>query len=239
MAQVFHPSTNTLARVSLLGLAIAPLALIMGLSAFSRSPSITKVEVPRDQPVPFSHAHHSNELGIDCRYCHQPVEKSPYGGVPATETCMSCHSQVWTNSPLLAPVRDSWRDGTPIKWNRLNKVPEFVYFNHSIHVDRGLSCNICHGPVQTMQLAYKAKPFTMAWCLECHRNPENAVGDPEKVWELYRKIQRLDVLTPEEQALAEGHEYHRKGEELEEGKRWVAKHKVKTEQLTDCWICHR
>ena len=239
MAQVFHPSTNTLARVSIVIAAVAPLAIIMGASAVTRSSYNTKVNVPRDQPVPFSHEHHTNELGIDCRYCHQTVEKSPYGGIPATETCMSCHSQVWTNSPLLEPVRESWRTGQPIKWNRLNKLPEFVYFNHSIHIDRGVSCNVCHGPIQAMQLVYKANPFTMAWCLECHRNPANHVGDPAKVWGLYEKIQRLDALTPEEQALAAGREYHRKGEELEEGKRWLARHKIKTEQLTDCWICHR
>lgn len=239
MAQIFHPSTNTLARVSLVCVAVAPLAIIMSLSAITRSPYNTKVNVPRDQPTPFSHEHHSNELGIDCRYCHTTVEKTSYAGVPATETCMSCHSQVWTNSPLLEPIRESFRTGTPVQWNRLNKLPEFVYFNHSIHIDRGLSCNICHGPVQAMQLAYKAKPFTMAWCLECHRNPANHVGDPANVWGLYEKIQRRADLTPEEKALAAGEEYHRKGKELDAGKEWVKRHKIKTEELTDCWICHR
>lgn len=240
MAQIFHPSTNTLARVSLFGAAIAPLAIIMTLSAFTRSPYVTKVNVPRDQPVPFSHEHHTNELGIDCRYCHQSVENSSYAMLPPTETCMSCHSQVWTNSPLLEPVRESWRTGNAIRWNQLNKLPEFVYFNHSLHVDRGLNCNICHGPVQTMQLAYRAQAFTMAWCLECHRNPANWVGDPAKVFGLYWKIQRNEALTPEEAALASGRDdYHRTGKELEEGRAWVKRHGIQTEQLTDCWICHR
>src|SRR5579884_2329459 len=193
-----------------------------------------------------SHEHHVNELGIDCRYCHTNVEKSANAGVPPVHTCMSCHSQIWTNSPLLEPIRDSYATNTPIRnaygetgWNRLNKVPEFVYFNHSIHVNRGINCNYCHGPVQTMQLMYKGKPFFMAWCLNCHRHPENYVRDNTQEFTLYRKLQRGEELTPEEAALAEGGDYQRTPAELEEGRRLLAKYHVNKAQLTDCWVCHR
>src|SRR5688572_11176345 len=175
MAQVFPSSANTLAKASLLVAAVAPVLLVGGGSMVARSSYSTRVNEAARQPVPFSHEHHINELGIDCRYCHSSVEKSSYAGIPPTHTCMTCHSQIWTNSPLLEPVRESFRTGMPIKddtgapgWARINKVPEFVYFDHSIHVNRGINCNICHGPVQKMQLTYKAKPFFMKWCLDCH-----------------------------------------------------------------------
>ncbi|HZO87737.1 MAG TPA: cytochrome c3 family protein [Chthonomonadaceae bacterium] len=246
MAQVFHPSMNTVSRVSVLCGLIFPVALIGVASAITRSSYGTKAKVPVDQPVPFSHEHHVNELGIDCRYCHTNVEKSANAGVPPVHTCMSCHSQIWTNSPLLEPIRDSYATNTPIRnaygetgWNRLNKVPEFVYFNHSIHVNRGINCNYCHGPVQTMQLMYKGKPFFMAWCLNCHRHPENYVRDNTQEFTLYRKLQRGEELTPEEAALAEGGDYQRTPAELEEGRRLLAKYHVNKAQLTDCWVCHR
>src|SRR2546427_7643937 len=146
MSQVFSPAANTAARASLLCVAILPVVLIMVGSGITRSPYNTNVNVAVEQPVPFSHEHHASELGIDCRYCHSTVEKSAFAGVPPTHTCMSCHSQIWTNSPLLEPGRESYRTGTPIKspdgpvgWTRVNKLPEFVYFNHSIHIARGVS----------------------------------------------------------------------------------------------------
>ncbi len=262
MAQVFHPSMNTVARLSVIGGALLPLGLICVASGITRSPSNTKVDVPLPQPVPFSHEHHVNELGIDCRYCHVSVEKSASAGIPPTHTCMSCHSQIWTNSPLLEPIRQSYYTNTPIRdntgevgWDRVNKVPEFVYFNHSIHINRGISCNICHGPVQTMQLTYKGKPFFMAWCLNCHRNPENFVTGPNApivrkdgsevvqdrnpVFELYRKIQRGDELSPEQETIAEGHEYQRTPDELDRGRQVLALKHVKKAELTYCWVCHR
>lgn len=240
MSQIFHPSSNTIARVSLILGAVAPLAIILIVSQITRSPYGTQVNVPLQQPVAFSHEHHSNELGIDCRYCHQTVEKSPYANLPATETCMSCHSQIWTNSPLLEPVRDSYRTGVPIKWNQVNKVPEFVYFNHQIHVNRGLNCNICHGPVQKMQMTWKGNAFWMKWCLDCHRNPENYVRETPEALGLYAKIQRGETLSPEERALANGDgAYKRRGAELEHGKELVKKYGIKTAHLADCNICHR
>src|SRR5688572_7153688 len=192
MAQVFSPTANTLAKISLVLLVTGPVALICGASAISRAAFNTKVGIPLDQPIPFSHAHHVNELGIDCRYCHVSVEKSANASIPPTETCMSCHSQIWTNSPLLEPVRESFRTGKPIKWNVVNKVPEFVYFNHSIHIDRGVKCNTCHGTIQKMQLVEKGQAFFMAWCLECHRNPERGVGKKEDVFAFYERAQMGD-----------------------------------------------
>jgi hypothetical protein len=239
MAQIFRPSSNTAAKV-LLGLgAVAPLGIIIGLSELTRSGWVTRVGTPLEQPVPFSHEHHVNELGIDCRYCHTSVEKSAKAGYPATHTCMSCHSQVWSNSPLLEPVRESYTKNIPLKWNVLNKVPDFVYFNHSIHIKRGISCNNCHGAVQAMQMAYKGRPFQMQWCLECHRNPANYVNKPEFVWDLYRKIQTDPTqLSNEENSLMLGKQYQRTKKELETGQKLLDQYKVKKDQLSDCAVCH-
>jgi hypothetical protein len=258
MAQVFHPSTNVLSRVSIFAALALPVILLGAGSQITRSSANTKVNVPLDQPVPFSHEHHVNELGIDCRYCHTTVEKSAFAGIPPTHTCMSCHSQVWTNSPLLEPVRESYAKNAPIRsedgqvgWNRVNKLPEFVYFNHSAHVNKGVQCNQCHGPIQSMQLTYKGKPFFMAWCLECHTNPEKFLyQDPEaakaglspreQVFNFYTKAQRgHSTLTGREIALATGQEYKPSATEVEEGLKLVETYKVRKEQLQDCWICHR
>lgn len=256
MAQIFHHSTNVLSRVSLLGALGAPVLLIIGASTVSRSAYNTKVGVPLDQPIPFSHQHHAIELGIDCRYCHGIVEKSANAGVPPTHTCMSCHSQIWTNSPLLEPVRASYRENIPVVWNRVNKVPEFVYFNHSIHINRGLNCNICHGPVQKMALTYKGNSFTMKWCLECHRNPEKylytskpkegaqgrQLTPREQVFDLYKKYQgNKKDLTQREEMLMEGTAelYTPTKEEHQEAEALITKYGVKKAQLADCWICHR
>lgn len=170
MAQLFKPAANTIATLSLVAGAGVPF-LLLGASQISRSPANTKVNVPLDQPVPFSHKHHVKELGIDCRYCHGEVEYQAHAGVPATEVCMSCHSQIWTNSPMLAPVRDSYESNKPLRWNKVNVVPDFVYFDHSLHIQKGISCNNCHGAVQEMHIMAKGNAFRMAWCLECHDNP--------------------------------------------------------------------
>lgn len=193
MAQIFHPSMNKIAHLSIFGGGGFLVVLVLSGIGLSRSPYNTKVGVPKEQPVPFSHEHHAVELGIDCRYCHTSVEKSSFAGIPPTHTCMSCHSQIWTNSPLLEPVRASYAKQEPLKWNRLHSVPDFVYFNHSIHINRGINCNICHGPIQKEMIAYKGKPFWMAWCLNCHRNPENYVGKREDVFGLYRKYQTYQL----------------------------------------------
>lgn len=244
MAQIFRPISNNITKIVLVSVAIAPLAIMVSMSQFTRSPYVTKVGLPYEQPVPFSHEHHVNELGIDCRYCHTSVEKAASAGFPATHTCMSCHSQIWTNSPLLEPIRESYTKNVPIKWTYLSKLPEFVYFNHSIHVNRGVSCNNCHGPIQAMQITYKGQAFQMRWCLECHRHPENYVGPQESVWSLYQDIQRGrradgTPLTDEQLALRQGQQHKRSPEELEAGRQWLKKYGVQYKALTDCNICHR
>ena len=250
MAQIFHPASNNISRFSIIIFGVVgPLATLLIGSAITRSPFNTNVGNPLAQPVPFSHEHHATELGIDCRYCHNLVEKSSEPGIPATEVCMSCHSQIWTDSPLLEPVRDSYRTGTPLVWNRLNAVPQFVYFPHNIHVNRGISCNNCHGPVQKMMLTYKGKPFFMVWCLSCHRQPEKFLSDKNFVWDLYKDYQTGKVndesqpdqleLRKKERALAEGDYYENGGSELEKGERLLNQYHVKKAQLTDCSICHR
>jgi hypothetical protein len=146
------------------------------------SPYYTNVNVTREQPVPFSHKHHAGELGIDCRYCHTSVEKSAFAGVPPTQTCMTCHSQIWTNSSMLEPVRASYRDNKSISWTRVNALPNYVYFNHSIHVAKGVGCTTCHGPVAEMPLMYKANTLYMGWCLDCHRQPEKYLRPKSEVF---------------------------------------------------------
>src|SRR5205807_10060649 len=154
MPQIFGRSSNTWARASIIG-AVGFFFLLWGvLYAMYRSPYATEQNVPRVQVVPFSHQHHYSGLGIDCRYCHTSVETSAFAGVPPTETCMSCHSQVWTDAPMLAPVRHSLATDTPLEWNRVNDLPDFVFFNHGIHVQKGIGCSTCHGRVDQMPLTW-------------------------------------------------------------------------------------
>ena len=238
--QVFDRSVNTVTKVTLWAMIAGPALLLVAASAMSRSPIGTKATIPIEQPVPFSHEHHSSELGIDCRYCHQSVETSSSAGYPPTHTCMSCHSQIWTSSPLLAPVRNSYATVEPIRWHRVNAVPDFVYFNHSAHLRVGLNCNLCHGPVQRMQLAYKGQPFFMSWCLECHRRPENFVAPRGSVFNVYGKFQQGMRLTSEERAIQDGGTgYQRSGSELQAGRDLVQQYHIPKSQLTDCWVCHR
>src|SRR5437660_2869412 len=140
--------------------------------------------VTREQPVQLSHKHHVGDDGIDCRYCHTSVEKSAFAGVPPTETCMTCHSQIWTESPLLAPVRESYRTGRPIQWQRVHDLPDFVYFNHSIHIKKGIGCVSCHGRIDEMPITRKHQTLSMRWCLSCHRSPEKNMRPHEKVFDL-------------------------------------------------------
>lgn len=184
MAQIFHPSANTLARVSILGGAFAALGAVGVTYLIISSPYQTDVDVVKDQPIPFSHEHHVNGLGIDCRYCHGSVEESYFAGMPPTYTCMSCHSQIWTDAPMLAPVRESLALDRPIEWNRIHDVPDYAYFNHSIHVKKGVGCYSCHGQVDQMPLAWKEESMNMGWCLECHRNPEKHLRPREEIYNL-------------------------------------------------------
>lgn len=256
MAQLFKPAANSVARASLLGVATLPWVIFWAGSTITRSPANTKVDVPLNQPVPFSHRHHVLELGIDCSYCHVSVEKTNYASIPASEVCMSCHSQIWTNSPLLQPIRDSYETNTPITWangdrgwNQVVKAPEFVYFDHSIHIARGLVCNQCHGPVQEMALTWKGHALSMAWCLECHREPEKYIyKDPDpknankkpgqKFRDFYAKVQNHEPLSAAEESIRKGDTLPA-GNDPEEGKKLVEAYKIKKDQLADCWVCHR
>jgi hypothetical protein len=171
MAQVFDRSSNALARASLVLTGLIVIALGVALNSLQRSPWVTRQGQRPDQPVPFSHKHHVEGLGLQCQYCHTSVEKSSYAGIPPTKTCMNCHSQIWTNAQLLEPVRNSWATGESIQWIRVHDLPDYVYFNHEIHVNKGIGCASCHGRVDEMPLMYEENTLQMEWCLNCHRNP--------------------------------------------------------------------
>ena len=170
------------------------------------------------QPVPFSHKHHVGGLGLDCRYCHGAVEYSAVAGLPPTETCMTCHSQLWTQAPLLDPVRESWQDDRPLRWKRVHDLPDFVYFNHSIHLNKGIGCVSCHGRVDLMPAMQQTATLFMSWCLECHRAPERFVRPREHVFDMAWQ-------TAEPQARL--------------GERLVKQYRIRVGRLTDCYICHR
>lgn len=216
MAQIFRPSANTIAKLSIvLGGLLAAGGLIL-MNAVDRSPYVTGVNIPPEQPVPFSHKHHVTQIGLDCRYCHTSVEKAAYAGIPATETCMSCHTQIWADAPMLEPVRESWRSGRSLEWTRVHDLPEYVYFNHSIHVNKGMSCAVCHGRVDQMPLVWKVNTLHMSWCLDCHRQPEKYIRPKEEVFNMaYEPTEDQMVL----------------------GARLVEEYKVR--KLTDCSYCHR
>jgi hypothetical protein len=182
MSQLFHRSANTLSRVSIFGAAFVAAGLLGVVGLLERSPYVTGVGQPIAQPVPFSHAHHVGDEGFDCRYCHATVESSAFAGLPSTATCMNCHSQIWAASPALAPVRESFRTGEPIVWNRVYDLPDFAFFNHSVHVTAGFGCETCHGRVDQMPLTWKATSLHMEWCLDCHRHPERYIRPREAVF---------------------------------------------------------
>ena len=216
MAQIFHRSFNTVAKASIFGAAFLLIGLGWAWAKFVRSDYVTGVGTVREQRIPFSHQHHVAGLGIDCRYCHTSVEDSSFAGIPPTATCMTCHSQIWLNSPMLEPVRASYRNDQSIAWVRVNAVPDFVYFNHSIHVNKGVGCTTCHGPVAAMPLTWRANTLQMEWCLGCHRQPELYVRPREYVFS-------ADYKPPANQ--------------LELGRKLVEEYKI--QKLTDCTTCHR
>jgi len=182
--QIFHRSTNTVAKVSIFGGIFFLAALTWIYSTLLRSSYVTGQDVIVDQPVPFSHEHHVGQLGIDCRYCHTSVEKSYFAGMPPTATCMNCHRQIWTNAQMLAPVRDSYASGVPLRWQRVHDLPDFAYFNHEIHVAKGIGCATCHGRVDQMQLMFQNASLQMEWCVDCHRNPAPNVRPREEVFNM-------------------------------------------------------
>src|SRR3954451_5139316 len=172
MPQIFHKAANPVSKILLVGLPILFGGTGVGLAAFFRSSYATGVDEVVPQPVAFSHAHHVGQLGIDCRYCHTTVETSHFANVPPSKTCMNCHQQMWTAADLLGPVRESYAADKPIVWNRVHNVPHYAYFNHSIHVAKGVGCQSCHGNVDEMNLTRQTKTLLMEWCINCHRDPE-------------------------------------------------------------------
>lgn len=184
MAQIFHPSTNTISRVSIFGSVFVVAGLLWLMGAVNRSPYVTGQNVVIDQPVPFSHRHHVAGLGIDCRFCHATVEVAASAGMPSTKVCMSCHSQVWVDSPLLEPVRASYRDDVSIPWVRVHDLPDFAYFDHSIHLAKGIGCSSCHGRVDQMPLMWRENTLNMEWCIGCHRDPAPHVRPRERLFDM-------------------------------------------------------
>ena len=217
--QLFAPGADAVFRLALLILVGTVIVLLLVSAGISRSSYRTNVGLALEQPVPFSHKHHSGELGLDCRYCHQQVETLATAGIPPTWTCMTCHSQIWTGSEMLAPVRNSLARNEPLQWTRLNRLPNYVYFNHAIHVTKGVGCSTCHGAVDTMQLTYKANAFEMQFCVDCHRHPDQFVRPQDQVWNMHWS-------PPPDQESA--------------GPKLVAAYHIGTAaRLTDCSICHR
>ena len=217
MAQIFHPSTNTFAKATIFGAAFIIAGVAWAGGMLVRSSYVTGVDVVRDQPVPFSHDHHVSGLGIDCRYCHTSVEDSAYAGMPSTDICMGCHSQIWKDSPLLAPVRESYQSGKPLAWTRVHDTPDFVYFDHSIHVAKGIGCESCHGRVDRMPLMRKAAPMHMQWCLDCHRHPAEHVRSKDQIYKFGQRAPQPTL----------------------QGEKLVQEYGIAIEQLTNCIICHR
>src|SRR6185369_3450045 len=183
MPQIFHHSTNALAKLTIYGAVFILVAALWVTAELNRSSWNTGQWVERQQPVQFSHKHHVGDDGLDCRYCHTSVEVAASAGLPPTKTCMNCHSQIWNRSPMLEPVRASFRTGQSIEWTRVHDLPDFVYFNHSAHVNRSIGCTTCHGPVDRMPLMYQEKSLQMEWCLDCHRHPERYVRPLSKVFD--------------------------------------------------------
>jgi hypothetical protein len=219
MSQIFHHSTNTFTRVTLFGA-----VFIIGFAGWllfelSGSDWATRATQAREQPVPFSHAHHVGGLGVDCRYCHTTVEVSGFANIPPTKTCMNCHSQIWMGSPTLEPVRASFRTNQSLRWTRVNDLPDFVYFNHSIHINKGVGCEVCHGRVDRMPLMLQHNTGQMEWCLGCHRNPEKYVRPREFITTMG---------------------YQPAGDQEEIGRKLVAEYKIQDARtLTSCSTCHR
>ncbi|MFO0981062.1 MAG: cytochrome c3 family protein [Planctomycetota bacterium] len=183
MAQIFHPSFNTISKASIFGAIFILVGALWLAGAVSRSSYVTQAGVVRPQPVPFSHKHHVSGLGLDCRYCHTSVEQAAFAGMPASKTCMTCPSQIWLNSEMLERVRTSYLTDRSIEWTRVHDLPDFAYFNHSIHVKQGIGCASCHGRVDQMPLMWREATLNMEWCLECHRHPEQFVRPREHVFE--------------------------------------------------------
>lgn len=219
MPQIFHRSFNVVSKLSIVGGVLLVGLVLVTLGALDRSHYNTGAYVEKEQPVQFSHKHHSGDDGIDCRYCHTSVEYSSNAGMPPTKTCMNCHTQIWADSPYLEPVRESWRTKQPIEWVKVHDLPDYVYFNHSAHVQKGVGCSTCHGNVANMPLIYQPASLKMEWCLQCHRQPELFLRPRDQIY-------NTEWQPPSNQA--------------EVGLELKKEYKVlNAEILTSCSTCHR
>ncbi len=232
MAQIFHRSANTLARLSIIAVVVIVSVVLWAGLEIQRSPYATWQNMAQAQPVPFSHQHHNAGDGIDCRYCHTSVDKSSFAGIPPTKTCMNCHAQIWTNAAYLEPVRESFRSGRSLEWTRVNQLPDFVYFNHSIHVNKGVGCNTCHGPIDKMPLTYQYASLQMEFCLECHRAPEKYLRPREQVFNM-----RYEEPSMGEPVVVNGTAY---SDQEALGNALKEQYKVRSvSDITSCNTCHR
>jgi len=218
VSQIFSPAADLWLRLFLAAVAVATMTGFAALAGYVRSDYVTRQGWARQQPIPFSHEHHVGGLGIDCRYCHTGVEDTASAGFPPTHTCMTCHSQVWTDAAMLAPVRDSLATDTPIRWHRVAKLPEYVYFRHDMHIRAGVGCVTCHGRIDRMKLTMRAEPFQMGWCLDCHRDPAPRLRPPEFVTSMSWQTDQ------DRRAL---------------GEKLMAAHGIAGKDLTHCYTCHR
>jgi hypothetical protein len=232
MSQIFHRSTNTISRATIYGFVFVLAALGWGTAELQRSPWITRQGEAQEQPVPFSHQHHVGGLGIDCRYCHTSVENSSFAGLPPTKTCMNCHSQLWTDTPLLQPVRDSYRTDTSLRWTRVHDLPDYVFFNHQIHVNKGVGCATCHGPVDRMPLTFAANSLQMEWCLDCHRAPDKYLRPKDQVFNM-----RYEAPSEEKPVAVAGRNF---SDQRSLGRALIKLYGIRSPgDLTSCSTCHR
>lgn len=195
--QIFHRSANTISKVSIFGALFIVAGLLWLVMTFNRSSYVTGAQVVREQPVQFSHQHHVQTVGLDCRYCHTSAETAAFAGIPPSKTCMNCHSQIWSTSPYLEPVRASVREDRSLRWRRVHDLPDFAYFNHSVHVKKGVGCETCHGRVDQMPLMLQEKSLQMEWCVECHRAPAKYLRPRSEIYTMgYRPAEAQSVLGP-------------------------------------------
>ena len=219
MAQFFNKSANNIAKISMIAVAVLAATGGLAFTQLSRSSYLTGRYVEKQQPVQFSHKHHVGDDGIDCRYCHQTVETTASAGMPSTQTCMNCHSQIWADSPYLEPVRASFRDNKPIEWERVHDLPEYTYFNHSIHVAKGVGCSTCHGAIDKMPAVFQENTLQMEWCIACHREPEKFIRPKSEIYNMQWQDGDLDKA---------------------ERDKLKIDHKIRSkEMLTSCSTCHR